>query len=94
MRLEDVFRFLEARMPGVQGPDGQLRRTISMTGWSKLKTDLEEIVKKSGGIAVTLPPSKALVVQPSVPPDPPGPAEVNEEFFPVINGETHPRALL
>jgi hypothetical protein len=90
LRLEDVFRFLESRMPGTQAPDGTLRRSITMVGWDKLKLDLTEVLKKSGGIHLDVPKEKALVVVE----EPTGPAEVNDEIFPVINGENHPRSFV
>lgn len=101
MRIEDFFRFLEGRMPATQGPDGKLRRSVSLEGWSKVKEDAIGLVYRSGGLKPDtrpIPKARALTVVPSVPPEPPeplGPAEFDqEETHPIIDGNTIHRSLV
>lgn len=101
MRIEDLFRLLEARMPATQGPDGKLRRATTLEGWHNMKEEVTKLVKRAGGIHVPkqpIPSSHALTIVPPSPPEPPdplGPAEFDpENTFPVIHGETIRRSLM
>lgn len=88
MRIEDLFRMIEAKMPATQGQDRALYRKIPNEDWYKLKQDITAIVSRSGGIQTDtrpLPKSHALV--PIEPPDPLGPAEFDpDEIYPITSG--------
>lgn len=84
-------------MPGTQGPDGQLRRSVSMTGWSKIKEDLTVIVNRSGGIQLDLPLPKSKSLVPVVTQEDEDETDpvvvVNEDIFPITEPGTGPKAF-